>query len=74
MAYNHLYKLNIYIFKLEGPLIWIISNISRNFDQEFRDIIYKKNNGIRKGDLRKAVIEAVEEWMERQEIIIDGRS
>ena len=60
--------------KLEGPLIWVITNISRNFDKEFRDLISKKNNGIRKGDLRIAVIQAVEEWMERQEIIIDGRS
>jgi|GEM_PF-5100863 len=53
---------------MEGPLIWVITNISIDFDKNFRGLILEKNRGIKKGDLRKAVIEAVEQWMQKQEL------
>lgn len=53
---------------MEGPLIWVITNISTDFDEKFRRTFAEKNKGFRKGDLRKAVIEAVEQWMEKQEL------
>ena len=54
---------------MQGPLIWVITNISLQFDKDFRDTISKKlNRGIKKGDLREAVIEAVSEWMEKQKL------
>lgn len=54
---------------MQGPLIWVITNISLQFDKDFRDTISRKlNRGIKKGDLREAVIEAVSEWMEKQKL------
>lgn len=53
---------------MKGPLIWVITSVSIEFDKKFRSLIAEKNNGIRKGDLRKAVIEAVQEWVDKQEL------
>lgn len=53
---------------MTGPLIWVITNISLDLDKKFRNLISEKNNGIRKGDLREAVIEAVNQWMDKQEL------
>ena len=57
---------------MKGGIVWVV-HVPAELDKTFREVITKKHGGkIKRGDLKDSLIEAVQEWNQKNELIMQG--